>query len=183
MLTFLISIFGCFRVSLSTTPRVRFLCLLSATVWALVKCSWQNLGLVPSCMCSRGLLYLSYISQMHLWCAGTHLHLHHDYLSETSKCLEPDFLEFSDEWPLLLSPFPSCGENLDGGKTVYWEYGLGTVGLNTGRVIQNRQVWLQGGKVANSQKDQKRTLLLPSTATWILLVFWDLNHIYLPHSN
>lgn len=89
MLTFLISIFGCFRVSLSTTRRVRFLCLLLATVWALIKhltkpgpCSFLYVF-------SRLAVPVLGIPNAFVTCVAAHLHLHHDHLSETSRCLEP----------------------------------------------------------------------------------------------
>lgn len=138
MLTFLISIFGCFLVSLSTIPRVRFLCLLFATVWALVKYSWENLGLVFLHIFSRLAVPVLYISDAFVMCWN--LHLHHDHLSETYKCLgaRTDLMEFSDNWPVLLSPSPFIWRNSGWGKSTYWEYGVGTVGLNTSRFIQNR---------------------------------------------
>jgi len=94
-LTFLISVFGCFQLSFFTTPWVRFLGLLLATVWALIKqmtkvgpCSFLHVfsGLAVPVLCIPNALVTG---------VAAHLHLLHDHLSETSRCLEPGQTDWS----------------------------------------------------------------------------------------
>lgn len=89
MLTFLIFIFGCFRVSLSTTPWVRFRCLLLATVWALIKQLTKPGPCSVLHVFSRLAVPVLCIPSAFVTCVAAHLHLHCDRLSETSRCLEP----------------------------------------------------------------------------------------------
>lgn len=124
MLTFLISIFGCFWVSLPTTPWVRFLYLLLATVWASIKqvtkpgpCSFLHVF-------SRLAVPILCISNASVTWLAAHLHLHHDHLSDFQMSwARTDLLELHDKWPVLWYPLPSSGEILDGGESIYWEYG------------------------------------------------------------